>query len=171
AQLLKEEEPLSKYRVEPLFARDVKTLMVHIFSPRVPEADILTFLRRYVDVQGEGRRVMDDEKVWTGKRSYTVRFRPNDKIEGGLITPPANFSIGPYRGYMLYPGQPKTCRRCGQSGHFFVDCVTDICKRCGELGHVAAACRNALVCNLCGVPDHSYRTCPRKVRSFAAVVT
>ncbi|MBN3324691.1 ZCHC3 protein, partial [Atractosteus spatula] len=136
-------------------------LTVHIFNPNVPEADVQTFLRRFVDIQGEGRKVIDEENVWTSKWRYMARFRSCDTAEGGVLVPPANFFIGSNKGYLTYPGQPKTCRKCGEKDHFAIDCQSKVCRRCGRVGHIAMDCVNPLVCNLCGEQGHTYRMCSR----------
>ncbi|MBN3324692.1 ZCHC3 protein, partial [Atractosteus spatula] len=136
-------------------------ITVHMFNGNVPESIVSIFLKRFVDLQGEGKKVMDEENVWTAKWRYMARFRTCLMTPGGVLHPPATFTIGPNRGYLMYPGQPKTCRRCGQEGHLVVDCRTEICRRCGRTGHVAAVCHHALVCNLCGEEGHLYRNCPK----------
>uniref|UniRef100_W5NLA1 CCHC-type domain-containing protein n=1 Tax=Lepisosteus oculatus TaxID=7918 RepID=W5NLA1_LEPOC len=146
-------------------------MVVHMFNPHVPEADIVTFLQRYMDILGAGQKIIDEEGYWTSKRRYMVRFHASDVEVVCVMSPPANFNIRPNRGYVLYPGQPRTCRRCGQLGHISVDCTTEMCRGCGRAGHVAAGCKNPLVCNLCGEQGQTYRMCPKKARSFASVVS
>uniref|UniRef100_W5NLC3 CCHC-type domain-containing protein n=1 Tax=Lepisosteus oculatus TaxID=7918 RepID=W5NLC3_LEPOC len=143
---------------------------VHMFNPHVPEADISIFLKRFLDIQGEGKKVLDEEGIWNFKRRYMARFRPSKTSLGGVLHPPATFYIGPNRGYLVYSGQPKTCRKCGQEGHLVVDCVEQLCRRCGQIGHSAVSCREDMVCNLCGGQGHAYRACPRKIKTFASVV-
>ncbi|MBN3324299.1 ZCHC3 protein, partial [Atractosteus spatula] len=160
AERKKDEEPLAKFYIEPLFARELRSLIVHMYNPHVPEPDIVTFLRRFVDVQGGGQKVVDEERIWTFKRRYLVRLRQSPTTPGGVLYPPANFTIGPNRGYLMYSGQPQTCRRCGQEGHLAAECSTEVCRRCGRTGHVATACSFQQLCNLCGEPGHLYRACP-----------
>uniref|UniRef100_W5NMR8 CCHC-type domain-containing protein n=1 Tax=Lepisosteus oculatus TaxID=7918 RepID=W5NMR8_LEPOC len=139
-------------------------------NPHAPEADVVTFLQRYMDILGAGQKIIDEEGYWTCKRRYMVRFRASEVEVGGVMYPPANFNIGSNRGYVQYPGQPRTCRRCGQLGHISVDCTTEMCRRCGRAGHATISCKNPLVCNLCGEQGHGYRACPKKDRRFASVV-
>uniref|UniRef100_W5NL99 CCHC-type domain-containing protein n=1 Tax=Lepisosteus oculatus TaxID=7918 RepID=W5NL99_LEPOC len=169
-QSLKDQAPLDKFYIEPLFAREMRTLTVHVFNPRMLEEDIVTFLRRYVDVQGAGRKIIDVEGFWTGKRSYAVRLRPSPGTEGGLSHPLAFFSIGASRGYLYYHGQPLTCRNCGGHGHVQAECKEVACRRCGKLGHLAKDCNSALVCNLCGGTGHVFKDCTKRAKSFADIV-
>uniref|UniRef100_W5LX10 CCHC-type domain-containing protein n=1 Tax=Lepisosteus oculatus TaxID=7918 RepID=W5LX10_LEPOC len=103
---------------------------VHMFNPHVPDSDIVTFLRRFMDVQSEGTKIWDEEDIWTFKRRYMVRFRPSQVSSGGVLHPPANIFIGPNRD----PGQPKTCRKCGQEGHLALDCKEQVCRCCSLSG-------------------------------------
>ncbi|MBN3314461.1 CNBP protein, partial [Atractosteus spatula] len=130
------------------------SMIVRMFNPHMPEPNIATFLRRFVDVQGGGQKVVDEERIWTFKRRYLVRLRQSQTTPGSVLHPPANFTIGPYRGYLIYPGQPQTCRKCGQEGHLAADCSTEVCRRCGRVGHVATDCSYQQLCNLCGEPGH-----------------
>ncbi|MBN3315079.1 ZCHC3 protein, partial [Atractosteus spatula] len=119
------------------------------------------FLSRFVDIQGA---------VWTGKRRYMVRLRPKLSGEEGVLHPPAYFSIGSNGGYLFYPGQPLTCKKCLQLGHIAANCPGGVCRRCGAAGHEAKTCGQIMTCDLCGSMDHVYRTCPRKRKSFADIV-
>ncbi|MBN3319866.1 ZCHC3 protein, partial [Atractosteus spatula] len=87
--------------------------------------DIMSFVKRFVDVQEAGVKVLDKRRIWNGKRKYMVHFRSDPKAGDGLLHPQA-FSIGANRGYLFYPEQPLTCRRCGQGGHFAVDCKAEV---------------------------------------------
>ncbi|MBN3321518.1 ZCHC3 protein, partial [Atractosteus spatula] len=136
-------------------------LTVHMFNPYVVEGDILMFLKRFVDVQGEGVKQIDRKKYWTGNWRYRVRFRFSEQAADGLAHPPATFAIGSDRGYLFYPGQPLACRRCGQEGHMALNCETQICRRCDGIGHTSSLCTEEIKCNLCGKRGHVFRECPR----------
>uniref|UniRef100_W5NM69 CCHC-type domain-containing protein n=1 Tax=Lepisosteus oculatus TaxID=7918 RepID=W5NM69_LEPOC len=156
----KGEKPFVDYYVEPLFARELKTLTVAMFNPYVPEEDIVCFLKRFVDIQGMGVKVLDKKGYWTGKRRFKVRFRPNGSAPDGLLHPPATFEIGPNRGYLYYYGQPLVCRRCRKEGHNVVDCRERVCRRCEGVGHFTSECTEEMKCNLCGGEGHVFRDCP-----------
>uniref|UniRef100_W5NLU8 CCHC-type domain-containing protein n=1 Tax=Lepisosteus oculatus TaxID=7918 RepID=W5NLU8_LEPOC len=162
--------PLNVFLIEPLFARELRTLTIHLFNHRVPERDIITFLSRFVDVQGEGQKDLDALRVWTGKRRYTVRLKPKPSEGEGVVHPPAYFTIGPNRGYLFYPGQPVTCKKCFQRGHVAANCPGGVCRKCKATTHETKDCTKVLTCDLCGAEGHVYRVCPMKSRSFADVV-
>ncbi|MBN3325327.1 ZCHC3 protein, partial [Atractosteus spatula] len=146
-----------------------RPIWVHMNNPFTPEADIVNFLKRFVDVQDTGTKVIDRKRVWNGKRRFLVRFRADPSAEDGLLHPPAHFSIGAYTGYLNYPDQPFACRRCNQRGHYAADCEAEVCRRCDTVGHSTLMCRAEPKCNLCGASGHIYKVCPIKARSFAAV--
>ncbi|MBN3320552.1 ZCHC3 protein, partial [Atractosteus spatula] len=125
-------------------------LQVHMLNPFVPEEEILFFLRRFVDIQGPGHKVLDAGGYWNCRRKYLARFRSNAALGGAVVHPPASFMIGSNRGYLFYPGQPGGCRRCGKEGHVVVNCPSMICRRCGVEGHVVSNCTAEITCNLCG---------------------
>ncbi|MBN3314465.1 ZCHC3 protein, partial [Atractosteus spatula] len=160
--------PFKNFVIEPLFARELRPLTVHMFNPFVQEAEIVIFLKRFVDIQGSGIKVIDSQNYWTGKRRFMVRLKTNESVEGGFIHPPASFSIGPNRGFLVYPGQPMVCRNCAAGGHVAAECKVVCCRRCGGLGHKAEKCSRPLTCNLCGEAGHLYRTCPQRPRSYAS---
>uniref|UniRef100_W5NN66 CCHC-type domain-containing protein n=1 Tax=Lepisosteus oculatus TaxID=7918 RepID=W5NN66_LEPOC len=163
----KEEAPLNAFRIEPLFARELRPLYVHMHNPFIPEEDIVTFLRRYVDVQGSGTKERDEKGYWTGRRRFLVRLRPGAAPEGGVVHPPPAFSIGANGGTVRYPGQPKVCHRCGKEGHVVATCPSKVCRKCGAEGHLAADCRAVVRCNLCGMQGHLYNVCPDRKRTYA----
>ncbi|MBN3313979.1 ZCHC3 protein, partial [Atractosteus spatula] len=156
----RDKKPLSDYVVEPLFVRENRPLTVHMFNPYVPEEDVEIFLRRFVDITAKSTKVIDRNRYWTGKRKYFVRLRTISAQEDGFLHPPATFYIGVNRGYLHYPGQPLTCRRCGKEGHFAANCKEVVCRKCGKTGHVGASCKKGKTCNLRGEEGHLYKDCP-----------
>ncbi|MBN3311742.1 ZCHC3 protein, partial [Atractosteus spatula] len=88
-----------------------------------------------------------------------------------MLHPPVSFSIGLNRGYLYYLGQPTRCCKCRAQGHIAKDCVDVVCCRCGKVGHVVNECTVVMTFNLYGNNDHLYNKCPKRDRSFAAVVT
>uniref|UniRef100_W5NLU9 CCHC-type domain-containing protein n=1 Tax=Lepisosteus oculatus TaxID=7918 RepID=W5NLU9_LEPOC len=170
AQFGKDYVPLKSFLIEPLFARELWTLTVHVFNTLLPERDVAMFLSRFVDIQGEGVKEIDRVGVWTGRRRYMVRLRPKPSGDEGVLHPPAFFRIGSNRGYLFYPGQPLTCKKCLQLGHIAANCPGGLCRRCGTAGHEAKNCEQVMTCDLCGSAGHMYRSCPRKRKSFADIV-
>ncbi|PIK59051.1 hypothetical protein BSL78_04008 [Apostichopus japonicus] len=64
------------------------------------------------------------------------------------------------KAHVRYPGQPRTCFRCGETGHEAKGCPNKKCGRCLRLGHDSTACPNEVVCSLCGKEGHVFRACP-----------
>ncbi|MBN3312091.1 ZCHC3 protein, partial [Atractosteus spatula] len=141
-----------------------------MFNPYVPEGDIVCYLKRFVDIQGVGEKLMDRKGYWTGKRRYRVRLRPDGQAPDGLLHPPASFFIGANNGYCYYYGQPAVCRRCGKPEHNAADCRELICRRCEGVGHSAVNCTAKPKCNLCGGEGHIFKDCEQRKKSFAEIV-
>ena len=59
-----------------------------------------------------------------------------------------------------YPGQPKTCRRCGSHDHLAGKCDSFRCLNCELPGHRAVSCPSSVMCSVCLKPDHRFRDCP-----------
>uniref|UniRef100_W5NNG7 CCHC-type domain-containing protein n=1 Tax=Lepisosteus oculatus TaxID=7918 RepID=W5NNG7_LEPOC len=165
----RQEEPFVNFLLEPLFARELRPIWVHMLNPFTPEEDIVNFLKRFVDTQGSGVKVTDRKQDWNRKRKFLVRFRADPNGEDGLLHPPASFPIRANRGYLYYPDQPFACRRCGEKGHYGSDCQAEVCRRCDKVGHSTLMCRAEPKCNLWGVSGHIYKACLKRAKSFAAV--
>uniref|UniRef100_A0A3Q2QH81 CCHC-type domain-containing protein n=1 Tax=Fundulus heteroclitus TaxID=8078 RepID=A0A3Q2QH81_FUNHE len=58
--------------------------------------------------------------------------------------------LGAIRGHVFYPGQPKTCRRCGSQQHLSAECQNTHCKNCKASHHLTKDCPHPVNCNLCG---------------------
>lgn len=110
-------------------------------------------------------------EICTGRRKYQVWFNSGLLAPGGVVQLLASFAIGPHRGFLFYPGQPVTCRKCGVAGHTKAVCVSTDCHVCGSPGHVALACKAPKLCSLCGGDDHLYRGCTLRRRTFADLFT
>ncbi|MBN3315991.1 ZCHC3 protein, partial [Atractosteus spatula] len=134
-------------------------MTVFFSDPFMPEEDLVFFLNRFVDLQGAGKKELDKDGVWSGKRTYLMRLRLGKTAEEGVIHPPAFFMIGSHRGYLVYSGQPLECRACGGRGHFAAQCTSAHCKRCGEMGHVVKDCVQEKRCFKCDGVGHVSRFC------------
>ncbi|KAI4799155.1 hypothetical protein KUCAC02_017879 [Chaenocephalus aceratus] len=106
---------------------------------------------------------------WTGRRQFQVLLKSEPEGVGGLKHPPASFNLGGVRGYLFYPRQPASCRRCRQSGHTEGGCTGTSCRSCGQGDHEAKNCTVPKACHGCGGTDHLYRSCPGRRRTFAEV--
>ncbi|MBN3312612.1 ZCHC3 protein, partial [Atractosteus spatula] len=132
-------------------------MTVFVLDPFVSEEEIHCFLRKHVMLYGEGKKELDWEGVWTGKRSYWMSLRPDSRSMDGLSHPPAVFDMGSEKGFLVYPGQPITCRRCFSQGHYARECCEIvICDRCKSKTHTAQGC---VKCFTCGLYGHGYREC------------
>ena len=59
-----------------------------------------------------------------------------------------------------YPGQPKSCRRCGDLDHFIKHCVNIRCFNCEQSGHCVEQCQERPMCSICHSTSHPLRNCP-----------
>nr|XP_014339565.1 PREDICTED: uncharacterized protein LOC106701990 isoform X1 [Latimeria chalumnae] len=78
----------------------------------------------------------------------------------GTVRILCQMTIGRDRGYIFYPGQVRSCFRCGSTRHLSSDCTIILHSKCGKQGHRGADCNNMVVCNLCNEDSHSYSNCP-----------
>ncbi|XP_039895712.1 uncharacterized protein LOC120738489 [Simochromis diagramma] len=86
--------------------------------------------------------------------------------EDGYCHPPAVFSIGADRGFLVYAGQPQACRKCGSTGHNADNCEQVRCRSCGKNGHITRDCKEPRRCHLCDSDTHMARDCTRP-RSYS----
>ncbi|MBN3323701.1 ZCHC3 protein, partial [Atractosteus spatula] len=155
-QVRKEEAPLNLFSFEPWFAGNVQRVTVFVPDPFVSEEDIAGYLKKYGILHGTGTKEQDWEGVWTGKRTYWISLFRDVRSPDGLSHPPGYFGIGSETGSLVYPGQPITCRRCWQFGHYARECKCKRCARCGLQTHAEKDC---VQCFFCGEYGHVYRAC------------
>lgn len=132
-------------------------VIVHMFNPFVPEEDIMAFLNRYCLVVSRGKKLVDEDGFWTGKRQFVVGLRA---VRGKDTLPPHSFALGPHRGYLFFPGREGTCWSCGVPGHSKEQCTKVVCRQCGSPGHFAKDCKAPRSCSLCREVGHLFRGCP-----------
>lgn len=161
--------PLKDYAAESLWNRNFRVVTVHMFNPYANDWDIKVFLEKYCDVMDDAVLQRDQLGIWNGKRQFKVLLRQDPKGYDGYKHPPANFSIGPNRGYLFYSGQPQYCRKCMSFGHTEVRCNKVRCRNCEGMGHETKDCLVTKKCNVCGSEEHLFRQCPHKTRSYAEV--
>ncbi|MBN3285520.1 ZCHC3 protein, partial [Polyodon spathula] len=135
-------------------------MTVHMFNPYVSDYDVELFLSRYCSSVAGGVLLRDKNGIWTGKRQFRVDLKPDADGYDGFKHPPANFSIGPNRGYLFYSGQPQHCRKCGKFGHLAVLCDNVICRNCQGAGHEAKDCLVGKKCSICDSEGHLFKQCP-----------
>lgn len=66
---------------------------------------------------------------------------------------------------LWYPGQPKSCRRCGDLGHLIKDCTLICCFNCEKARHRAEDCEEPDTCSICRSYNHRESHCPYLVYS------
>ncbi|MBN3314154.1 ZCHC3 protein, partial [Atractosteus spatula] len=135
-------------------------------DPFISDADVTTFLSRYVEVCEEPRRIMDRRNVWAGNRQYRVKLQADARSPDGFKHPPATFAIGSGRGYLYYRDQPLFCRKCRGFGHRDADCEITECAKCHSRDHSTRNC-NIKECSLCGAEGHLYRQCTRRAMDYS----
>ena len=59
-----------------------------------------------------------------------------------------------------YPGQPKTCRKCGAEGHLAASCKSQRCFNCEQPGHRSDDCPLSPLCRVCLADSHPTPQCP-----------
>lgn len=142
-------EELRKYAAIPLYWNDYRISTVHMYNPWVTEETIRYFLGRYVTVFPGVRIIKDGLGIWTGKRQFRIKLEEDLTSEDGYRHPPAVFSIGADRDFLVYSGQPQSCRKCGGHGHMMDNCDQVRCRNCGSMGHVTRDCSKPKRCHLC----------------------
>ena len=106
-----------------------------------PFCDVVHFRRGKFDFQ---------PGVYNGLRHYRVR----------ILRPIPNFlRFGKYQVFLKYGGQPPTCRKCNQPGHFGNECTFRICFNCENIGHEANRCPAPPLCHFCKEDGHLSRNC------------
>ena len=59
-----------------------------------------------------------------------------------------------------YPGQPKTCRKCGAEGHLAASCKSQRCFNCEQPGHRSDDSPLSPLCRVCLADSHPTPQCP-----------
>lgn len=108
------------------------SVVVQVYTPYISTEELPTFLGRYCTEVRAGAKLTSKYGLWTGRRSFRVRFRT--KEDGTVIYPPFNFFLGPDKGFLYVEGQPGACWRCGAVGHRMAGCGVRICRYCGSSG-------------------------------------
>lgn len=162
---------LVDFNVESMCRHNMRVLTVHMFNPWVTEETLVCYLSRYVTILPGVRDIKDALGIWTGKRQFRVLLREDESGHDGYRHPPASFSIGADRGYLMYAGQPRFCRKCSTYGHLADACSQTRCRNCGTIGHTMRDCTVPKRCSLCNSEDHLFRHCPKAVPSYARAVS
>ena len=99
--------------------------------PEVPEEVFRTIMARYAEVK--------NLQAETWARFY--RYKVSNGVRIAVMTLakhiPSNNTIAGHRALVSYEGQPMTCYRCHETGHFHQACPMR--RKAGKVGHNAAA--------------------------------
>uniref|UniRef100_A0A3B5QK81 CCHC-type domain-containing protein n=1 Tax=Xiphophorus maculatus TaxID=8083 RepID=A0A3B5QK81_XIPMA len=171
---LKETRPqLANIEMTSLSQTEPKSIIVLMFSEQVRMEDIRTWLQQRCTVK-HGYELKDEDGVRTGGRRFFVQLKRN-LATGEIYHLPPVIQLGAIRGHVFYPGQPKTCRRCGSQQHLSAECRITYCKNCGTERHLTKDCQEPVNCNLCGERGHTFKSCPKsyanRVKTFASQET
>ncbi|XP_048855973.1 uncharacterized protein LOC125723411 isoform X2 [Brienomyrus brachyistius] len=115
---------LGRYNIEPLWWPDKRVITVHCFNPHVTAEAVSQFLTKYVDLLPGHRDIRDELGIWTGRRQFQARLRPDANGAGGFSHPPAYFTLQGNKAYLFYSGQPPFCRQCHSFGQTWRDAPT-----------------------------------------------
>lgn len=129
-----------------------KTVIVKIYEApsELPDTVLIGRLSTYGKILSF-RRDLLATNVWNGVRTARMRLsRPipsSMRIVGELVL-------------FYYESQPRTCRRCGGSGHMANGCKEPRCFNCDKAGHRAEKCPDSEMCNVCFSSEHFTARCP-----------
>ncbi|PIK33881.1 putative zinc finger CCHC domain-containing protein 3-like [Apostichopus japonicus] len=115
------------------------------------EQVVVRTLGRFGKVTYEEPEFLEYKGVKTGTRRVRVELKSDI---------PSTLWANGHGAHIAYPGQPRTCWRCGLEGHEVRLCPNKRCSRCLQVGHTLAECKGDIVCNSCGKTGHLARLCP-----------
>ena len=131
---------------------DRKISLVKIYNApnEMPDSVIIGRLSVYGSVLSFRRDLLTDS-IFNGVR--TARMEVKKEI-------PSTVRIAGEFIRFWYPGQPKTCRHCGDLGHLIKECQSVRCFNCEESGHRSEECEMPPLCSICRSIDHVVCECP-----------
>ena len=128
----------------------ISIVMVYNAPNEMPDSVIIGRLSLYGSVLSF-RRDLATDYILNGVR--TARMEINRDI-------PSTVRITGEFIKFWYPGQPKSCRRCGDLDHLIKDCRNVRCFNCEQSGHRVEECEEAPMCSICRSIDHLVCDCP-----------
>ncbi|KAJ8044211.1 Zinc finger CCHC domain-containing protein 3 [Holothuria leucospilota] len=141
------------------YSEPVKLVTV-LHVPFELDDDVVRFvLKKYGKVlSGRFVRYAAHPTLFNGNRQYQM------ELDRDI---PSSVNLGGRECWVRYGGQPRTCLKCGETGHFAKECKKVRCFRCLMVGHTSRKCVADIVCSTCNKSGHGYMDCPV---SFAAKV-
>ena len=132
---------------------DCRTDIVKIFEApdEMPDTVVIGRLSCFGRVLSFRRDVAPATGVRNGVR--TARVRISRDIPCSIHVAGEALSI-------KYSSQPRSCRRCGGSGHLANDCKQPRCYNCDLPGHRAMECEESVLCGVCFRSNHPLSECP-----------
>lgn len=137
---------------------DFKTVIVKVYEgpPEMPDTVIIGRLSHYGRVLSFRRDFGAATRVHNGVR--TAHMRLSSAI-------PSSVRIAGEVIFLSYPGQPRTCRRCGEEGHVAQGCKKLRCFNCETPGHMSSECNLEPLCGVCLKANHHESDCPYVILS------
>ena len=130
--------------------RKIPLVKVYNAPNEMPDSVIIGRLSVYCSVLSFRRDLLTDS-IFNGVR--TARMEVKKHI-------PSTVRIAGEFIRFWYPGQPKTCRRCGDLGHLIKECQSVRCFNCEQSGHQSEECVMPSLCSICRSADHMLHECP-----------
>ena len=129
---------------------DRKISLVKVYNApyEMPDSVIIGRLSVYGSVLSFRRDLLTDS-IFNARMEVKKHIPSTIRIAGEFI-----------RFWYRYPGQPKTCRRCGDLGHLIKECQSVRCFNCEQSGHQSEECEMPPLCSICRSVDHMLHECP-----------
>ena len=129
-----------------------KVVLVKVFEAptELPDTILIGRLSAYGKVFSF-RRDRVASSIFNGIRTARMRLQ--------MDIPSTVFIAGEFI-RIWYPGQPKTCRRCGDSDHLAASCSSVRCFNCEKPGHRMEDCEESTRCCICRSNEHPALDCP-----------
>lgn len=128
----------------------VTIVKLYELPTELPDSVIIGRLSHY-DRVFSFRRDQIAEGIFNGVR--TARMVLDRPIPG------QTFIAGEFA-RIWYPGQPKTCRKCGAEGHLAALCKSQRCFNCEQPSHRSDDCPLSPLCRVCLADSHPTPECP-----------
>lgn len=129
-----------------------RTVLVKIYEcpSEMPDTVVIGRLSKYGRVLSFRRDKIGDV-IFNGVRTARMRLAHHIPCSINVVGEPI---------IIYYESQPRTCRRCGDTGHLAQNCRASRCFNCDQPGHRRENCPEVLLCSACFCADHGTPVCP-----------